>query len=93
MTRDSLLHFMKRILEKGSPEKSEESLRQLKKILEDQKASKEMISLVNSTLISIPEAKEAARKDSFSEEELRIAFKRASDRRRREEELARQGRC
>ena len=93
MTESSLLHFIKRILEKGSPEKSEESLRQLRKILEDQKAAKELISLVDSTLVSIPEAKEAAIKDRFSEEELRIAFQRAADRRRREEEMARRGRC
>ena len=93
MTKFSLLRFLKRILEKGSPEKSEESLRQLRKILEDQNAAKEMISLVDSTLVSIPETKEAAKKDLFSEEELVIAFRRAADRRRREEELARQGRC
>ena len=93
MTKFSLLRFMKRILEKGSPQKSEESLRQLRKILLDQNAAKEMISLVDSTLVSIPEAKEAAKKDLFSEEELVIAFRRAADRRRREEELARQGRC
>ena len=93
MTRDSLLHFLKRILEKGSTEKSEESLRQLKKILVEQNASKEMVRLVESTLVSIPEAKEAAKKDSFSEAELKIAFRRAVDRRRREEELSRQGRC
>ena len=93
MTKFSFLRFMKRILEKGSPEKSEESLRQLRKILEDQKATKEMISLVDSTLVSIPEAKEVAKRDIFSEEELRIAFRRAADRRRREEEMARQGRC
>ena len=43
MTELSLLHFMKRILEKGSEEKSEESLFQLRRILEDQKADKEMI--------------------------------------------------
>jgi len=93
MTKFSLLRFMKRILEKGSPEKSEESLRQLRKILEDQNAGKEMIGLVDSTLVSIPEAKDVARKNIFSEEELLIAFRRAADRRRREEEQARQGRC
>jgi len=93
MTKFSLLRFMKRILEKGSPEKSEESLRQLRKILEDQNAGKEMIGLVDSTLVSIPEAKDVARKNIFSEEELLIAFRRAADRRRREEEQTRQGRC
>ncbi|MBR5177553.1 MAG: hypothetical protein IKW90_01975 [Lachnospiraceae bacterium] len=93
MTRDSLLKFMKRILEKGSPEKSRESLQQLKKILELQNAGIENIKLVESTLVSIPEAKEIAIKDSFSEEELKIAFRRAAERRRREEELATRGRC
>lgn len=93
MTRDSLLHFMKRILEKGSPEKSKESLQQLKEILEMQNAEMELIGLVESTLVSIPEAKELAKKDNLSEANLAIAFRRAAERRRREEELANRGRC
>ena len=93
MTRDSLLKFLKRILEKGSAEKTAESLRQLKKILETQNAGIEMIKLVESTLASIPEAKETAVNDSFSEKDLQIAFRRAAERRRREEELANRGRC
>ena len=93
MTKFTLLRFMKRILAKGSAEKSEESLRQLRKILLDQKASKEMIELINNTLISIPEAKFVAEKNIFSEEELKIAFRRAAYRREREDEIDRQGRC
>lgn len=93
MTREALLLFLKRILEKGSPEKSIESLKQLRGILVLQNAGSEMIGLVDKTLESIPEAKVAAKKDSFSENELKIAFRRAEERKRREEEMARRGRC
>lgn len=93
MTQEALLKFMKRILEKGSVEKSLESLRQLRKILEEQNAGIEVLKLVDSTIESVPEAKEEAVKDSFSKESLIIAFRRAADRRRREEEMAARGRC
>lgn len=93
MTQEDLFKFMKRILEKGSVEKSLESLRQLRKILEEQNAGIEVLKLVDSTIESVPEAKEEAVKDSFSKESLIIAFRRAADRRRREEEMAARGRC
>ena len=93
MTQEALLKFMKRILEKGSVEKSLESLRQLRKILEEQNAGIEVLKLVDSTIESVPEAKEEAVKDSFSKESLIIAFRRAADRRRREEEMSARGRC
>lgn len=93
MTQEALLKFMKRILEKGSVEKSLESLRQLRKILEEQNAGIEVLKLVDSTIESVPEAKEEAVKDSFSKESLIVAFRRAADRRRREEEMAARGRC
>ena len=93
MTRESLLLFMKRILECGSTEKSTASLNQLKKILEMQNADSEMINLVNKTLVSLPEAKSVAKEPTFNEESLRIAIKRAEDRKRREAEMASRGRC
>ena len=93
MTRDSLILFMKRILECGSSAKSIASLTQLKNILEIQGADGEMTELVKETLNSIPEAKEVAKDPSFTEESLRIAFRRAEDRKRREEEMASRGRC
>ena len=93
MTQEDFFKFMKRILEKGSVEKSLESLRQLRKILEEQNAGIEVLKLVDSTIESVPEAKEEAVKDSFSKESLIIAFRRAADRRRREEEMAARGRC
>ena len=93
MTRESLILFVKRILECGSTAKSTASLNQLKEILEMQNANSEMISLLNQTIISLPEAKTAAKEPTFTEESLRIAIRRAEDRKRREAEMASRGRC
>ena len=84
---------MKRILECGSSVKSAASLNQLKEILETQNADAGMISLVNQTLESLPEAKAAASEPAFTEESLRTAIRRAEDRKRREAEMANRGRC
>ena len=93
MTRDSLIKFIKRILENGSESKSSASLNQLKEILEAQNADKAMVALVQRTLLSLPEAKADAKKSTFTEESLRIAIMRAEDRKRREAEMASRGRC
>ena len=93
MNKDTLLAFIQRILKNGSDLKSGIALKQLLTILESQNADPSMIKLVQSTLEGIPEAKEAAKAKILTEEMLQIAFRRAKDRRRREEEAARQGRC
>ena len=93
MTRDSLIMFMKRILERGSSLKSAASLNQLKEILKEQNADAEMLELVQQAIINLPEAKSAAKEPSFTEESLRIAIKRAEERRRREAEMENGGRC
>ena len=89
MTRETLILFMKRILECGSAAKSYASLNQLKEILEMQNADPEMISLVDQTIVSLPEAKSAAAEPKFTEESLRIAIRRAEVRKQRES----MGRC
>ncbi len=93
MNKESLLAFMQRILEIGSVRKSELALNQLADILKQQNADPEMVRLVNMTLEGIPEAKETAKEQILTEGALRIALRRAEDRRRREAEAARQGRC
>ena len=93
MNKEALLVFMQRILENGSNEKSILALQQLRAILQAQNTDPSLIALVNSTLLGIPEAKEAAKEPLLTEMSLRIALKRAEDRRRREEAAARQGRC
>ena len=93
MNRESLMIFMKRILENGSQAKSSASLNQLKEILEMQNANPDMIELVSQTLVSLPEAKTAAKSELFNEESLRISIQRAADRKRREAEMASRGRC
>ncbi len=93
MTKDSLILFMKRILENGSESKSCISLNQLKEILETQNADKALVDLVRQTLLSLPEAKAAAKESTFSEESLQIAIRRTKERKRREAEMANRGRC
>lgn len=84
MTKDSLMLFLKRILESGSPAKSVAALYQLREILELQNADPEFINLVRTAIDSIPEAKQAAMKVSFSEEDLKAAARRANERKNRE---------
>ena len=93
MTEESLVLFMKRLLEYGSVTKTVTSLIQLKQILEMQNARQELVDLVQKTIVSLPEAKKAAMEDSFSEESLRIAIRRAEERKIREAEIASRGRC
>ncbi len=94
MNKDSLLLFMKRILACGSPEKSSISLIQLREILELQGADTELINLVNQTAESMPEVKEAAKKEFvLTEKSLLIAIHRAEARKRMEEEMRSRGRC
>ena len=93
MTEESLVLFMKRLLEYGSVPKTVTSLIQLKQILEMQNARQELVDLVQKTIVSLPEAKKAAMEDSFSEESLKIAIRRAEERKIREAEIASRGRC
>ncbi len=60
MNKESLMLFIKRIPENGSPEKTFFSLCQLKEILETQGADPAMSDPASMTLVSIPEAKSAA---------------------------------
>ena len=93
MTKESLILFMKRILKNGSSAKSSASLNQLREILEMQNADRELINLVRQTIKSLPEAKSAANEPKFTEESLRIAIRRAEERKEREREMADRGRC
>ena len=86
MTEEALMLFLKRILECGSNEKSTAALYQLKAILEKQNASIHTIHLINQTIESIPEAKNAAKKALFSRTELRNALMESEVRRQKEEE-------
>lgn len=93
MNKAKLLLFIKRILENGSNTKSSVSLYQLKTILETQHADAELIKLVDQTMNSIPEAKDAVKEINFSEKDLQTAIERAKERIRREESMRRDGRC
>ena len=92
MDERSLMTFIKKILQNGSPEKAKISLYQLADILSLQKAYPEQIRLVKDTAESIPEAREAAAMPVFLKPDLVLAI-RASEKRRREEEMNSRGRC
>lgn len=92
MDERSLMTFIKKILQNGSPEKAKISLYQLADILSLQKAYPEQIRLVKDTAESIPEAREAAAKPVFLKPDFVLAI-RASEKRRREEEMNSRGRC
>lgn len=84
MTKDSLMLFLKRILECGSEAKSLAALQQLKEILELQNAGSEFTDLVQTAINSLPEAKISAKSSSFTEQDLEMAAQRAKYRRARE---------
>ena len=93
MNKDSLMLFIKRILESESAQKSSLALCQLKEILEMQGADPEMIRLISRASEEAGEVKEWLSMDGFSVENLKIAIRRADEKKRREEMMASQGRC
>ena len=92
MTVQSLMLFMKRILENGSAEKSSESLLQLENILRAQNADPAMVELVEKSRLFVSAAKEEANRPSFSDDSLRVMIKREEERKQREEQMSRSGR-
>ena len=92
MDKESLLKFIKRILQNGSSQKASASLDELRRILEMQGADQKMISLVVAASAHMPETQEAAKQPIMSEEDLTEAI-RMAQRRRMEAEMANRGRC
>ena len=93
MTKETLLLFIKRLLETGNDRQSILSLGQLKGILEAQGADPALIELAEIAIDAIPEAKHAAEEARFSEEHLRIAQLRAKERKERQARTTSMGRC
>lgn len=94
MDKKTLLIFMKRILDSGSQVKSNVALKQLRNILSEQGADRELVKIVDDAIDSMPEVKDMAKlKASLTESDLKIAAGRAEDRRRRAAESANRGRC
>lgn len=87
MDERKLMIFLQKILENGSNIKSAHALQQLKEILIEQKISDQLIMLVNTTIDSLPEAKEIARSQMMSMENIAIAKQRADARKYREEQM------
>ncbi len=92
MDERSLMAFIKIILLNGSPKKAHASLLQLADILSLQHADPDEIKLVQDAAESVREAREAASQPVFLKPDLVLAI-RASEKRRREEELNSRGRC
>ena len=93
MNKKILLIFVKRILNSGSEEKASISLRQLKTLLEEQDAPKDTIDLLEQIIQSVPEMKEAARNAVLTEEDIKIAERRARERKARWIAARPYGRC
>ena len=88
MDEKKLMIFMQKILENCSEIKATFALRQLKENLTEQTVSEQLISLVTTTINSLPEAKEIARSQMISKENIAIAKQRADDRKFREMQMA-----
>lgn len=87
MDEKKLMIFLQKILENGSNMKSTHALQQLREILIEQKVSEQFILLVNTTIDSLPEAKEIARSQMISKENIEIAKQRADARKYRETQM------
>ena len=93
MNKKTLMKFIQQISEKSSVFKAKLSLNELKRVLEQQNVSEEMIEIVRIAIESIPEVKGASEKGELTEEDLKIAHSRAKDRIAREEAARAYGRC
>lgn len=87
MDEKKLMIFLQKILENGSDLKSAHALQQLREILTEQKVSKQLISLVDTAIDSIPEAKEIAQNQMISKEDIAIVKQRAEARKDREAQM------
>ncbi len=93
MDQKQLMIFIQHIIENSSYAKTEASLRELSRILQQQLASEEMLQIVQTALHSVPELKEDVKKGYLTEQDLEDAHIRAKARREREEAARSYGRC
>ena len=93
MNREVLLDIAKKIMDRGSAQKSELSLRELRRILLEQHAPAKDIELIDSMIRYIPEVKEQAETGRFDEYTVSLAVRRGEARRKREMEAMQYGRC
>lgn len=98
-----LRRFIKKLLSYNSSEKAEISLKQLKNILETNNISKQdnefdnLIKVIDLALDNLPDfigvATQNTIDEPFSDEKVKIALRRAEERKRREAEMGIWGRC
>jgi len=88
MDEKKFMIFLQKILENGSNIRSNHELRQLKRILEEQKASSHIIAMLDAIIESLPEAKEIAKTQMMNAESIKIAKQRADARKIREAQMA-----
>ena len=90
MDRDTLLHFIRRIVRGGNPEQSHLALLQLEQILRlqgDQDSSR----IVNDAAIGLPDLMRVT--NPLDERAIVLAAERGRERLRREQEARTMGRC
>lgn len=94
MNKNTLLLFIDRIISNGSQEKALCSLKELQKIINQQKpSSSDIAELINKAVKSLPEIKSETYTHTMTEEDIEIAYRRALVRIQREEAAQYRGRC
>lgn len=93
MDRETLLLFVEKIVHSGSREKAAISIKVLKKMLEEQGASESDIALIDKVCYCLPELYDMHDDCFLTEKDIEIAERRATVRKRREEEARLFGRC
>ena len=95
MTEQALLNFIQQVLRHSATQaKARLTLSQLRSTLEIQGVNSKMLSLIQTTVDSLPESLELAKSSaSYTKEELEIAKRRAAERRAREEAARHYSRC
>lgn len=92
MNQDTLMDFITRIIKNGTEKQSELVLQQLANILDTQ-GDKTSSAMVLDSISAVPELKQTVKRTTLNDRELRIARQRAAERRMREMEASRMGRC
>lgn len=93
MEKSTLIKFMNKILTQNISQYNALSmLSELENVLRNQQCIK-LADIVKKTINSLPEIQESTKKNGFSFEQLEIDYRRAEERKRREEAASQYSRC
>jgi len=95
MDENTLVKFIERIIHNcaGDKQKTSNSLNQLRRIILEQHPSSGVTNMIDKAVRDVPELTELINRTTINARDLEEADRRATLRRKREEELNNRGRC